>query len=1171
MEGLDDTILVALREAESKSPFLREPEYRHAVDQLRGLCVGEPHQANEAFLSKEATDTTFPAQMGEYHLLGKLGSGGMGSVYKALHTRLHRTVALKLLPKRRLEDERAVARFEQEMSAIGQLDHPNIVRAHDAREIDGRPVLVMEYIEGLDLSAIVERCGRLPIADACELVRQAAIGLQYVHEHGLIHRDIKPSNLMLARSSHPSFLPPCSSSLAPILKILDLGLAKVLGSKKSGEEITESREGMGTPDYMAPEQISESRSVDIRADIYSLGCTLYKLLVGEPPFARPRYESRDQKILGHMSDLPPPILAARPDVPGELAAVVDRMMAKSPAKRFTNPAEVAQALEVFALGHDVSALLVRAQRQPGQRADGSSRSELTDPEAQTDRSAVGVTPSALQPTQHGAGDQVLKHTDGPQLSTQPARHRRLAAIGLTAAVILLLASVLVYIRTGKGTLALTLDHPDCTVTINGQRVTIASPQDTISVAIGMHELKATKDGFQPQTYPFEIRYRGDRAPVSISLVPEGAGGGSVGQPAPHAEREKGSVRWIETADPVLGILLSPDDSTLYAAYGRGEHGDSPVGVFDLTGSKPPTAIDFHREGILGNPHGNLAISADGRHLYTVDYYGRRLWRADLKTGKKEQLDLTAERRYVNLWASDVGITPDGSKVVVPLGSDSRPQDENNDRVSVVDVSQGRFALAAEIPLNDEPPAFNKVLAFSPDSKFAYVITRRRKSAASTLYEVTLTPPCKVARTLAFPEGELRGIALAGKTHRVFVSDYGHREIWAVDLKAFKPFEEIAVAGHAPEALLVHEGRGLLVALCPDTRRLFCLNMANGAVLATHANLRKRMGGLAMSGDAKRLFISNRDVAGGIAVVDIEGLLTRIAFASNRAGESYQIYCMDGTGQEIARLTEGPWTDRFPRWSPDGRRIAFVSDRQGMPRIWLVNAQGESPSLLEKPDPPMTSAVAAPLDWSPDGTQIAFIGNDRKAIRAVEVATGQTRTLLEGPVGRGHAYLTSLCWRGTDGAILFGSQIPSSQKTHDVFQLDTKTLEVTQITNDEGEPFTQAPAASADGKKIAVVRSLGLTPPRHEIFVLNADGTELTRLDGIRQSLCAAPMWWPEGNRLVYSAEISGNSHLFTIDTSNGRPTQLTRGNWDAVDPHVSGRAVNWTNAESRARERTNRP
>ena len=295
-------------------------------------------------------------RLGEYELLAKLGEGGMGAVYKARQTRLDKIVALKVLPKDRTGDPHAVARFEREMKAIGGLSHPNIVQAYDARDIEGTTVLVMEYVEGLDLAQVVQRHGTLPIADACELVRQVAVGLQHAHEHNLVHRDIKPSNLMLAVSRQPSAiggqrsaasdqqLKVDSGSLTACVKILDLGLA-LLATERSGTgELTSSGEAMGTADYIAPEQAFDSHNVDIRADIYSLGCTLYKLLTGSTPFSGPQYQSTMQKMLAHAQSPPPAANSLRPDIPDELFAVLERMMAKKPADRFQIPAEVAEAL-----------------------------------------------------------------------------------------------------------------------------------------------------------------------------------------------------------------------------------------------------------------------------------------------------------------------------------------------------------------------------------------------------------------------------------------------------------------------------------------------------------------------------------------------------------------------------------------------------------------------------------------------------------------------------------------------------------------------------------------------------------------------------------------------------------------------------------------------------------
>ena len=223
------------------------------------------------------------------------------------------------MPKNRLGNTEAIARFEREVEAVGRLDHPDIVRAMDAREVEGVRFLVMEHVDGLDLAEVVERCGPLSVADACEATRQAALGLQCSEEHGLVHRDIKPSNLMLSAEGH--------------IKVLDLGLAQFQEAEPLDGAVTGIGQIMGTPDYISPEQAMESHSVDIRTDIYSLGCTLYYLLAGQPPFSGSSYDTPMKKLTGHMRDAVPPIEAARPDLPRPIVALLERMLAKTAAQR----------------------------------------------------------------------------------------------------------------------------------------------------------------------------------------------------------------------------------------------------------------------------------------------------------------------------------------------------------------------------------------------------------------------------------------------------------------------------------------------------------------------------------------------------------------------------------------------------------------------------------------------------------------------------------------------------------------------------------------------------------------------------------------------------------------------------------------------------------------------
>jgi serine/threonine protein kinase len=280
-------------------------------------------------------------RLGQYEILGRLRKGGMGAVFKARHAELGKVVALKVLPADQM-DEVLVARFKNEIRALGRLDHPNIVAAHDAGEFRGVHFLVMDLVDGMDLARVLERQGRLGIPDACEAVHQAALGLQHACERSLVHRDIKPSNLMLARGGR--------------VQVLDLGLARSFGDA-AADTLTAKGMLLGTADYLAPEQWEHAHAADIRADIYSLGCTLYHLIAGWPPFAGEPYRSVLQKMRAHLQTLPPPIRQLRPEVPDGLAAVLDRMLAKEPADRFRSPAEVAKALRPFTSGSDLGSLL----------------------------------------------------------------------------------------------------------------------------------------------------------------------------------------------------------------------------------------------------------------------------------------------------------------------------------------------------------------------------------------------------------------------------------------------------------------------------------------------------------------------------------------------------------------------------------------------------------------------------------------------------------------------------------------------------------------------------------------------------------------------------------------------------------------------------------------------
>jgi serine/threonine-protein kinase len=268
--------------------------------------------------------------LGKYKLLGHLGTGGMSRVYLGEHVLMQRRVAIKVLPKDRVEDSSYLARFHREAQAAASLDHRNIVRAYDIDNVGDLHYIVMEYVEGRDLQQMVKENGPMDYVAAADYIRQTAEGLSHAHQSGLIHRDVKPANLLVDQKN--------------VVKILDLGLARFIDEQKASLTVAFDENVLGTADYLAPEQALDSHSVDARADIYGLGCTMFYLLTGHPPFVG---GTLAQRLMMHQKQPPPDILLDRPDAPPELVAICLKMIAKKPDQRYQSAAEVASALTAW--------------------------------------------------------------------------------------------------------------------------------------------------------------------------------------------------------------------------------------------------------------------------------------------------------------------------------------------------------------------------------------------------------------------------------------------------------------------------------------------------------------------------------------------------------------------------------------------------------------------------------------------------------------------------------------------------------------------------------------------------------------------------------------------------------------------------------------------------------
>lgn len=535
-----DPLVAELKDAATGS-FSAEPECDAAVKALAELpsvsAAKKPADPKSPF--------ALPRTIREYRLIEQIGRGGMGAVFKAEHIRLKRLVAVKVLLGDRLHDDSAVARFDREMEAVGKLDHPNIVRATDAGEDEGTHYLVMELVNGPNLSQVAKSLGRIGVADACELVRQAAEGLQHAHEHGLVHRDIKPSNLILADTRpSPAQSGADSGNNRATVKILDLGLALLRENPTAEGELTSSGQVMGTLDYMAPEQASDTHSVDIRADLYSLGCTLYHLLAGSPPFSGSQYATILKKMMAHANSPVPPLSDIRSDVPPDLLSVLDRLLAKESSERFATPAEVAAALLPLADGSNLPELLNRVAvanadlehldtlQQSTVNPISSALSDTINPVAEPDsespeavissnQSAVGAEPFA--PTI--IVDRKPHSSAVSQGGDSKTRRRLWQSLGGLGSILLL--GIVFFIGTGEGRVELTVNHKDIQVSVDGepQQISVmdgANGEYRIelpNIPAGRRELIVSRDGFSSETKHFWITRNGERA-FEMRLAPD---------------------------------------------------------------------------------------------------------------------------------------------------------------------------------------------------------------------------------------------------------------------------------------------------------------------------------------------------------------------------------------------------------------------------------------------------------------------------------------------------------------------------------------------------------------------------------------------------------------------------------------------------------------------------
>ena len=379
---------------------------------LAQLLVEQEHltrwQANQLLKGQ----TGFVLQ--QYHMLNPVGKGGMGHVFRALRSDNGDVVAIKVMARRLKSNQALVSRFRREIKASARLNSPHVIKALDAGQVGSTDFLVMEYVNGDQLDQIIDRLGSLPTGLACEIARQAAVGLQHAHEHQMVHRDIKPGNLMIDWNEDGS----------GTVKVMDMGLVRLNSDQDTDEEtVTKAGQVMGTPDYMSPEQGWDTSTVDIRSDIYSLGCALFKMLSGEVPF---RGTNPLQLLSQRLQRDAPSVQSIRTDIPDSISSIVSRMTARDPASRFQTPQDVVDALQPHCEPLTRSAMkklaqLIRSETSSDASADDSGEVDATYQRFLDEMQAgASVTLMTEVPTFDGVSNSTLPVLDLASHSFNPS-------------------------------------------------------------------------------------------------------------------------------------------------------------------------------------------------------------------------------------------------------------------------------------------------------------------------------------------------------------------------------------------------------------------------------------------------------------------------------------------------------------------------------------------------------------------------------------------------------------------------------------------------------------------------------------------------------------------------------------------------------------------------------